>query len=191
MVSNMENMTDVPSPDDAAAALSDADAARTRLTDGLVLPSFFYISIGAAVTAQITTAAVGLAVHTNWAQWLLIAGLAAFALVAALQLIRFRRRNGVWVGGLAGRVVLGTATTSSLSYALALGAAVWAGFEDLWWLLGICSLAGGVAYTLSGRRWLRIYREDPATHGRGESAWQLAGLGAVALTGMVFLVIGR
>lgn len=180
-----------PSPSEASAALADAEASRARLAGGLVLPPLFFASIGAAITTQIATAAVGLSQHDTWATWLLLGGLGAFIAVAAVQLARFRRLNGVWVGGLAGRGVLGTATSSWVSYALADGAAVWAAFERLWWLVGLCSLAGGVAYAFSGRRWFRIYRQDPATHGRGESVWQLAALGAVSVAGLVFLVIGR
>ena len=38
------------------------------------------------------------------------------------------RLNGVWLGGFASRVVLGTGTAASLSYAVALGAAIWAAY---------------------------------------------------------------
>ena len=43
---------------------------------------------------------------------------------------------------------------------------------------------------MSGRRWVRIYRGEPATHARGESAAWLAALGVLALAGLVLLMIG-
>jgi len=185
----------LPTPEDAAAALAEAEISRTKLAGGLGLPSFFYSSIGGAVAVQIATAAVGLDNHgyaqTVWARLLLIAGIVIFALVAGIQLARFRRLNGVWIGGLASRVVLGTGLAASTSYVLALSAALWASFAGLWWLVAVCSGAGGLAYALSGRRWLRIYRGDPATHARGESAGWLVVISTLALAGLVLLVIGH
>ena len=96
----------------------------------------------------------------------------SFAAVAGIQLARFRRLNGVWLGGFASRVVLGTATAASVSYAVALGAAIWAAYADRWWLVALWSAVGGAAYALSGSRWMQTYRGDPAAHARGESlAW--------------------
>lgn len=187
----MENTAGLPSPDDASAALADAEASRIQLAGSLALPSHFFASIGVAITAQIATAAVGVTRQDAWAASLAFAGVGVFILVAVIQLARFRRLNGVWLGGLAGRSVLGTATSSWLSYALALGGAVWAGFDEVWWLVAVCSVAGGVAYALSGRHWMRVYRQDPAGHGRGESVWQLAALGAIAVAGLVVLVIAH
>lgn len=94
--------------------------------------------------------------------WILLAGLALFAAVAGVQLSRFRTANGVWLGGLASRVVLGTATTSSIAYVAALAAAVWA-----------------------------AYRARPSAHARGESAAVLAAAVLIALVGLVVLVLDR
>jgi hypothetical protein len=121
--------------------------------------------MGAAIAAQLATTAVGLGAD---ALWVLAAGLAIFVAVAVVQLARFRRLNGVWLGGFASRVVLGTGIPASASYAIALGAAIWAAFDELWWLVALWSIAGGAAYALSGRWWLRGYRALPAVHGRGE-----------------------
>ena len=85
----------------------------------------------------------------------MVAGLAVFAAVAGVQLARFRRVNGVWLGGFASRVVLGTGTAASVSYAAALAAAIWAAFGDHWWLVALWSAVGGAAYALSGRRWMQ------------------------------------
>ena len=192
----MENTSDATTPEQAAAALSDAEASRTLLAGRLAVPSFFFTSIGTAIAVQIATTALGVADVAHRGVWhpagvLMASGLVAFAAVATLQLIRFRRLNGLWLGGFASRVVGGTAATASVSYALTFGAAVWAAFAGAWWLMGLCSLAGGVAYAMSGRRWVRIYRGEPAAHARGESAAQLAALGAIALAGLAFLMIGR
>jgi hypothetical protein len=186
----MENRVGVPSPEDAAAALADAENSRAHLAGALVLPSFFYGSIGAAVAIQIATTSLGVADLGNWARWLLVAGLVAFAVVAGTQLVRFRRSNGVWVGGLASRVVAGTETIASVSYGLALGGAIWAALDGIWWLVALTSLAGGLAYALSGRRWVRSYRAEPAEHSRGESAAWLAVLVVAVVAGLVLLVIG-
>ena len=181
---------DPMSPAEAAAALAKADSSRTTLTAGLVLPSHFYSSIGAAITVQIATAAVSVSSKSGWYLWVLIAGVAMFLLVGSVQLWRFRTANGVWVAGMASRVVGGTANTASVSYALALVGAMWASLHDLWWLVAICSVLGGVGYVVSGRRWWRAYQDDPAANARAESTLWLAILGCTALVGLVALVIG-
>ena len=186
----METPEPSPTPDDAAAALVEAEASRTRLAGTLALPSFFYAAIGAAIAVQIATAAFSIADERLWAPTRL-AGLALFALVAGIQLLRFRQLNGVWLGGLASRVVLGSAMAASTSYVLALGASAWAGFNRRWWLVAVCAVAGGAAYALSGRRWLRRYQGDPASHSRGESVGWMAILGALAIAGAVLLALGR
>jgi hypothetical protein len=119
------------------------------------------------------------------------AGRPLFVLVAAIQLVRFRQLNGVRLGGLASRVVLGTATAASISYVLALGASAWAGFNRMWWLVAVCAIAGGAAYALSGLRWWRRYQGDPTSNSRGESAGLIAIIGALAVAGVVLLVLGR
>ena len=195
----MENAEPDPTPEDAAAALVEAEASRTRLAGALVLPSFFYAAIGAAVAVQIATTAFGiprsnvqgdhLADDRAWALAALVGGLALFVLVAAIQLTRFRQLNAVWLGGLASRVVFGNDAAASTSYVVAFGASLWAGFEGVWCLMASCAIAGGTAYALSGRRWWRTYQGDPAPHGRGESAAWVAVFGILAVAGVVLLVV--
>jgi hypothetical protein len=188
----MENSEPDPTPEGATAALVEAEASRTRLAVALVLPSFFYAAIGAAVAAQIATTAATIADDGGWALAIRLGGVALFVLVAAIQLVRFRQLNGVRLGGLASRVVFGTATAASIAYVLALGASAWAGFNRMWWLVAVCAIAGGAAYAVSGLRWWRRYQGDPASHSRGESAGLLVILGALAVAGIVLLaVLGR
>lgn len=149
------------------------------------MPPSFFTAIAVAIAAQIATTAAALSDGTAWA---LAAGLAFFTVVAGVQLAWFRRLNGVWVGGFASRVVLGTGAVASVSYAVALAAASWAAFDGRWWLVALCSVAGGVAYALGGRRWLGAYRGEPAVHGRGESALFLAALTVLAIAGLVLLL---
>jgi hypothetical protein len=111
-------------------------------------------------------------------------------LVAAVQLVRFRRLNGVWVGGLARRVVFGGDAAISTAHFLGIGAAIWAAVEERWWLVGLCAIAGGVGYALGGVRWMRSYRGDPAAHSRGESVLLLAALAVPLFAGAVLLVVG-
>ena len=196
--------TSTPTPDEAAAALADAEQSGQRLAERLVLPRWFHASIGAAVAVQIGTSAAaaaglssrepasaGPAIGAAWSWALLLAGLAVFGAVAATQLVRLRRLNGVWVGGLASRVVLGTASTASTAYVLALAAATWSAFAEAWWLVPACAVAGGVGYAVSGVRWMRVYRGDPVRHSRAESAWLLAALAVLAVGGLVLLVAGH
>jgi hypothetical protein len=186
----MENSEPSPTPEEAAAALVEAEASRTHLAGTLALPSFFYAAIGAAVAVQIATSAFSITDDRVGAP-IRLGGVALFVLVAAIQLLRFRQLNGVRLGGLASRVVLGTATAASISYAFAFGASAWAAFNRMWWLAAVCAVAGGAAFALSGRRWWRRYQGDPASHSRGESAGWIAILGAVAVAGLVLLVLER
>lgn len=181
----------LPTPEDAAAALAAAETSRARLADGLALPPYFHSSIGAAVAVQIGTAGVEVARDTGWSRVLALAGAGVFVATAGIQLLRFRRLNGVRIGGFTSQVVLGTGWLASTSYALGLGGAMWAALAGQWWLVALCAGAGGLAYTLSGRRWLRLYRGDPATHAPGESALWLVAVSALALAGLVLLVVGR
>ncbi len=190
ILADMENEpASTPTPDEASLALTGAVDARRRLTDSLVLPSFFFSSIGLVIAAQICTSAVGLA-RQDLSGWLLIvAGWAALALVAGVQLWRFRRLNGVWVSGLAHRVVLGTAETAAVAYGLGFAGAIWAALEGAGWLVAGSSLAGGVAYAWSGRHWWGAYRGDPGTYARPVSRALLASGGAVAAIGAVVLLV--
>jgi hypothetical protein len=187
----MENMIEPLTPDEAAEALADAEASGRLLVDRATLPSLFATSIGGAIAVQIALTATGLD-SQGWAAGLLLgAGVLIFATVSAVQLARFRRLNGVWLGGLASRVVFGTGTLTSVGYALGLAAATWAAFAGLWWLVPLCALAGGAVYAVNGRVWWRTYRGDPATHGAGESAVVLAASVILALAGAVLVVTAR
>jgi hypothetical protein len=117
-----------------------------------------------------------------------LGGAALFVAVAGLQLARFRSANGVWLGGLASKVVLGTATSASVSYGAALAGAIWAAYRDRPWLAVACAVLGGGAYALGGRRWLATYRARPSEHARGESPAVLAAIAVVALVGLAVLV---
>jgi hypothetical protein len=152
----MESKPQRPTAEEASAALLDAEATRAALAAQIVTPSWFFVSLGVGIVAQIA---------------------------------RFRRLNGVWLGGLASRVVLGTATVASVSYPVALGAAIWAAYGERWWLVAVWSSVGGAAYALSGRRWMRSYRGDPAAHARGESLAWLALVAAAAVGGLATLVL--
>jgi hypothetical protein len=186
MLSIMESRRSRPTAAEAAASLRAAEAARAALAGTITTPRWFFAWLGAAVAVQIGTTAAGLG---ESAPGLLAAGLAVFGVVAGVQLLRFRRANGVWLGGFASRVVLGTATAASVAYAVALAAAIWAAYGERWWLVALWSAAGGAAYALSGSRWMRAYRGDPAAHARGESLAWLALLSAAALGGLALLVL--
>lgn len=187
----METTDPSPGPDEAAAQLADADESVAEWAGRLRLPPLFHTAIGAAIALQIATAAYGIAVDTPRARVALGAGLLVFAATAAVQLLRFRARNGVWVSGLASRVVLGTGNASTTAYLLAFGAAVWAAFEGRWWLVGLAAIVGGAAYTLGGRRWWRQYQGDPSTHSRSASLAFTAGAVVVALAGLVLLLVEK
>jgi len=186
MLSNMESTPRRPTAAEAAAALRDAEASRAGLAHAVATPSGFFTSMSVAIAVQIAATAAAFGVG---APWLVVAGVAVFGVVAGVQLARFRRRNGVWLGGFAGRVVLGTGTAASLSYALALAAAIWAAYGDRSALVALSSVAGGAAYALAGRRWMRAYRDEPDVHGRGESVAWLALLAVVAVAGLVLLLL--
>jgi hypothetical protein len=191
----MESKPHRPTAEEASAALLDAEATRASLAGQIATPSWFFSSLGVAIATQIATVAVGLGdKHALGAgevatPWLVGLGVAVFAAMAGVQLARFRRLNGVWLGGFASRVVLGTATAASVSYPISLGAAIWAAYGERWWLMALWSLLGGAAYALSGRRWMQTYRGDPAAHARGESLACLALMAAAAVGGLVTLAL--
>lgn len=171
----------------SAAALADAEAARDRLTARVAVPPWLTLALGAAVALQIATAAFGIG---DGRPWLLLVGLAAFSGVAWALLGLLRRRSGVWLGGFASGVVLGTGTTASTSYVLALGAAIWAALDGPAWLVVACAVAGGAGYAAAGRRWMARYRAAPQDHARGESALWLVVACAAALGGLALLLAG-
>jgi hypothetical protein len=188
-LSIMESSSDPASA--AAAALRDADAASTRMAGAIRLPSGFLTSISAVVALQIATTAAGAGSDATWGGWALAGGLAAFLAVGATQLARFRRLNGVWLGGLADRVVLGTAPSAWIPYAAAIVMATWAASEDQWSLTGACAVLGGAAYGLSGRHWMQAFHAEPQRHGPGSSIIWLAILVLAAIAGLIPLLLSH
>jgi hypothetical protein len=184
-------MENTPSREEAAAALADAQASAAGLVADLHLPSFFHVSIGAVITIQIATSALGLAVQEAWAAALFLGGLGLFVVVAAGQLVRFRRLNGAWVWAIANKVVLGSGAAATVIYCLAFAGALLAALGEVWWVVPPAAVVGGVGYALAGRRWLDAYREDPTVRARrAPISWVAVGC-SIAATGLVFLVAGR
>ena len=184
-------------PSDPAGDLAAAELASRRLTGALKLPSWFHTSLGAAVAVHLGTAAYGLGELNEdgepggTAVAVLVAGCLVFAAVAAVQVLRFRRLNGVQVGGLVSRAVLGTSIWSSLAEAGGLAAAFGAVLADLPWLAALAAVAGGAAYAASGHLWWRGYLADPAGHARAESRTTLVAYGVVGVVALVLLVALR
>jgi len=185
----MESHPPLEGPDDARSALSVADQSARRLTAGLRLPTGLYPALAGAVALQIGTAAYGIAEQSAAGLAVLLTGSAVFLLVAALELHRFRRVNGVRVDGLASRVVLATGPISTPAYLGALAVATWSAFASLWWLVAVAALAGGCGYALGVRQWWSAYRDEPVTHARGASPRLLAGLGVLACLGLTVLLV--
>jgi hypothetical protein len=189
----MENATEphLPSAADASAALIDAERARATLARSTRMPSWFFASLGAAIAVQIASTAVGVADPSSSKLAALAAGIALLVAVAAVQLARFRRLNGVRLGGLLSRVVFGTGTLASASYAIAATAAILGAFDKRWWLVATAATIGGALYALNGRLWLRAYRTTPASHARGESLISLRLLTVTALAALALLLLNR
>ena len=196
----MESMEPHPKAAEASAALSDAEASRAMLAQGIRMPAWFCTSIGIAIAAQIALTAVamswsvsgsGITAVSTWTIAAFAAGVAILFAVAGVQLAAFRRLNGVWVDGLLSRVVLGTGALASGAYVVALGAAIWSALDAQWWLVATCSIIGGAAYALAGRRWFNSYRAEPARHARAESVAMLGLAVVAALAGLVLLFAYR
>jgi hypothetical protein len=181
----MESSENPMTPSEARAAIADAESARARLASSLRLPSYFYSSIGAAIAVQIGTGATGVANQETGGIVVLSVGVLVFVLVGAVQLARFRRLNGAWVGGLASQVLLGTAGLVSVTYVVAFGLATWAAFAGAGWFTAVAALAGGAVYAWAGRRWWVSYQGAPAEHSRGE---QTVVVVVAVVVAMVFLV---
>jgi hypothetical protein len=185
----MENME----PAAAAAALVASDRARSAIARSVRVPRGHDVVIGTAVAVQIATAVIGIAsaddVGASQAAVLawVTAGVVVFLVAALVEVVRFRRINGVRLDGFTGRVVLGTDLWASLSYGAAAVVAYLAADRGLWWLALLVSSAGGAAYALCGRRWMRRYREVPERGLRTESALLLGLYVAVALVALVLL----
>lgn len=169
--------------------LAAADGSRQRLADSLRLPSWLHVLLAAGVTAQVAAAAYGIAAQTVAGLGVVLAGLAVFGLVAALMLSWFRRTNGARVDGLTSQLLLGGGTLTSLVYLASFGAATWAAFESVWWLVLLAALVGGTGYAVGARRWWKLYRHDPATHTAGASPRVLVGLGVTACVGLTVLLL--
>ena len=163
-------MAGSPTAEQAAAALSDAEASRAGLARRIAAPSWFFTSMAVAVAVQIATTALGVGDRT-WGGWSLSPGWCVFAAVAGVQngaLPAAQRRLARRIREPGG--ARAPEPRASLSYAAALGIAIWSALDGQWALMVLSAIAGGGAYALSGRRWLRTYRREPALHGRGESA---------------------
>ena len=181
----------VPSAAEASAALNDAEAARATLAQSTKMPSWFFASLGAAIAVQIASTAAGVANPSSSTLVGLASGIVLLVAVTGVQLTRFRQLNGVRLGGLLSRVVLGTGTLASASYAVAGTAAILGAFDRRWWLVATASIIGGALYALNGRLWLRAYRAEPSLHARGESLTWLALLTVAALAGLALLLLYR
>ncbi|TJZ77064.1 hypothetical protein FCG67_14550 [Rhodococcus oryzae] len=178
-------------PSEAADALEAAEASRSGLARGVVIPPWTHVWLGAAVAVQIATAAVGLTWGQGSAPWWIAAGVVVYGAVAWWQLRRFRRANGVRLEGFASRVVFGAAAMATVGYLAGLVAAYAAMTHGWWWLAAPAAAAGGVAYAVSGRHWVASYRREPARLATAESVVWLVVLGVLALGGLVLLVIGH
>ena len=186
----MESISAVPS--DPATDLAAAESARSRLTGSLRLPSWFHTSLGVAVAVQIGTTAYGLSDKASGPRLVAVAvGALVFAAVTGVLWLRFRRLNGVRVGGLFSRALMGTSNGAALAETAGVGAAVWAAMVGQWWLAALASVAGGVGYAVSARLWWRDYQRDPVTHARGDSRAMLVVVGVSAVAGLVALLVLR
>ncbi len=179
------------SASDPASDLAAAEIARQRLTGALRLPSWFHTSLGVAVAIHLGAAAYGIADQSGAGVLTAFAGCLPFVAVAWVQVVRFRRLNGVHVAGLVSRAVLGTSTWSSLAEAGGLAGAAWAALEGNPWLAGLGAVAGGVGYAAGAHRWWLGYQRDPAGHVRAESPATLVLYGLVAVVALVVLVAAR
>ena len=184
----MESMSALPS--DPAAELAAAESARQRLAGSLRMPSWFYTWLGFATAVQIGGVAYGLSDQASGPRLVAVAvGMLVFAVVAAVLWLRFRRLNGVRVGGLFSQALMGNTNRAALAETAGVGAAVWAALSGHWWLAGLASVAGGVGYAVSARLWWRDYQREPAAHAHGYTRVTLVVLGLAALAGLAALLI--
>lgn len=95
----------------------------------------------------------------------------------------------VRVDGVASLVVLGTGTTSSLVYLGSLGAATWAAFASLWWLVAVAAAAGGIGYAFGARQWWHAYQNDPVARAGGASPRMLVVIAVIACLGLAALLV--
>jgi hypothetical protein len=187
-------MESKPTPRDAAAQLAEAEEHRTRLATRLRLPAGFHVVLGMTVATQMATAAFGIGAQSGAGLALIVAGCIVFCAVVVLLSWRFRVLNGVWLGGLLARSLLGLTTEASWAYGVPFAAAVWAALGGVGWLVVPASVVGGAAYAVAARRWWTAYRRDPATHAEGDSVMVVATALVVVLAGagvLVAFALGR
>jgi hypothetical protein len=157
MLSDMESSP----PTTRAAALADlerAQRARADFAAGLVLPLGYDIVLGIAVAVQIATAAAALTTSPAWSGLLVLGGLVMFGLAAGVQLLRFRQRNGAWLGSFLHQATFGISWPAAIGYAVALAAAMVAGNAHNWLLVGLAAVCGGIVWSVASVRWMRRYR---------------------------------
>jgi hypothetical protein len=185
----MESNPSLQDPPDPGSALAGADQSRQQLATNLRLPNGLHPALAGAVAIQVGTAAYGITSHEAPGLVVALAGLTVFLAVAGLMLYRFRRINGVRVDALTSHILLGEGPTSTTAYIGSFAAALWAANSSRWWLVAIAAVAGGVGYAFGLVRWWRTYRQDPAGHAGGISPRVLAALAALAVLGLVALML--
>jgi hypothetical protein len=184
----LSDMESSQSGHDAAAQLAEAEGLRSRLATGLRLPAGFHVVLGVTTAAQMAASALGIGAQTGAGLALVAFGCVLFLVVAAVLGWRFRAINGVWVGGLLARSVLGMTTAASWAYGLPFAGAVWAALAGRGWLAVLISVAGGAAYAVTARRWWATYQQDPAAHARGETAIVIGTVLVGMAAGVIVLV---
>jgi hypothetical protein len=192
MLSDMESSPSQATRAEALADLERVERARADFAAGLVLPLGYDIVLGTAVAAQITSAAVGLTTSAAWAGLLVLGGLVVFGLAAGAQLLRFRQRNGAWLGGFVHQATFGVSWPAALGYAVALAAAMVAANARNWLLVGLAALCGGIVWSVASVHWMRRYRAAGVA-ASGSIDARLTGaasIGLVILT-VALLVLGR
>lgn len=106
LLSNMESSEQIPpaappTPDEAAAALREAQRASRSTMTGLVLPKGDSLMRGSANAVYASGVAVAVS-DWRFGRYAFFASLLVVLCVAFLSKRRFRRRNGAWVHGFNG-----------------------------------------------------------------------------------------
>ncbi|MEH3054521.1 MAG: hypothetical protein PGN13_11035 [Patulibacter minatonensis] len=178
-----------PTQSEAHAALDAAARAQRRLVSGLPLPAAFSAWVGGAIAVHVATVGVAVA-HDTWpARIALVLGLVQLLAIGWWQALAFRRRHGVWIAGLVDSAVLGVDLLASTVYAAAVVSAWLAAARGLWLGVAAAAMAGGAGYALAGRRWYARYVADPERYGRGLAPAVNLAIAAVALVGLLVLVL--
>ncbi|ADB49028.1 hypothetical protein [Conexibacter woesei] len=128
----------------------------------------------------------------SWPALLGLGGVAVFCLAAGMQLLRFRQRNGVWLGGFLHQATLGFTWEASVGYGAMFTAAVVAANAGSWWLVGIFAGCGGIVWSACSVRWMRRYRagSTPASAAAGARATVALSIG-LAVLAAALLIVGR